>query len=237
MGGGGVSIVSDQRGMTIVELMVAMVASLAMLLAILALVQVATHGQRRVASHVAANQRGRPVLTSIMDALHSGCVSRGVAPVLAGSGNSTMSFLSKTGAAVSPTPDKHVVTLSGATLSKSVYPANGGAAPNWTFSPTPSSTRQLLTGVGAGSAGSPPSSVPLFRYYAYSGGQVSATPLATPLSAADAAQTVQVTVAFATSGGSEVASDAKEPITLSDSATLRLEPASEDSSEVNLPCV
>jgi hypothetical protein len=232
----GVSIVSDQRGMTIVELMVAMVASLAMLTAILALVQVATHGQRRVASHVAANQRGRPVLTNIMDALHSGCVSRGVAPVLAGSSDSSMSFLSKSGATVSPSPDKRVVTLSGTTLSESVYEPIGGAAPNWTFEATPS-TRQLLTGVSAGSAGSPPANVPLFRYYAYVGGQVSATPLVTPLSADDAARTVQVTVAFSSSAGSGTASDAKEPITLSDSAILRLEPASEDSSEVNLPCV
>lgn len=223
--------------MTIVELMVAMVASLTVLFAILALVQVATHGQRRVASHVAANQRGRPVLTNIMEALHSGCVSRGVAPVLAGSGDSSMSFLSQSGSAVSPTPDKHVVTLSGTTLSESVYPANGGAAPSWTFDPTPSSTRELLTGMGAGSAGSPPASVPLFRYYAYVGGEVSATPLATPLSTDDAARTVQVTVAFSSSAGSGTAADAKEPITLSDSAILRLEPASEDSSEVNLPCV
>jgi hypothetical protein len=235
--GGGLSSVSDQRGMTIVEVMVAMVASLAMLFAILALVQVATHGQRRVASHVAANQRGRPVLTNIMDALHSGCVARGVAPVLAASGASSMSFLSQSGSAVSPTPDKHVVTLSGTTLSESVYPATGGASPNWTFSPTPSSTRQLLTGVGSGSAGTPPASVPLFRYYAYSGGQVSATPLATPLSADDAAKTVQVTVAFSSSANGGTASDTEEPISLSDSAILRLEPASEDSSEVNLPCV
>ena len=228
---------SDERGMTIVEMLVGMVASLAVLTAILTLVQVTTQGQRRVADHVAANQRGRPVMTNILDALHSWCVSRGVAPVLAGSGNSSMSFLSRSGSAVSPTPDKHVVTLSGTTLSESVYPATGGAAPSWTFSPTPSSTRQLLTGVGAGSAGSPPSSVPLFQYFAYLGGQVSATPLTTPLSANDAARTVQVTVAFSSSAGSGTASDAREPITLSDSAILRLEPASEDSSEVNLPCV
>jgi hypothetical protein len=46
-----------------------------------------------------------------------------------------------------------------------------------------------------------------------------------------------VSVTFASSDGSGAVSDPKEPITLSDSATLRLEPASEDSSEVNLPCV
>lgn len=228
---------SDERGITIVELLVGMVASLAVLTAILTLVQITTHGQQRVANHVTANQRARPVLTSMMDALHSGCVSQGVAPVLAGSGDSSISFLSKTGSAVSPTPDQHVVTLSGSTLTESIYPATGGAAPTWTFSGTPSSTRELLTGVSAGQAGSPPSSIPLFRYYAYVGGQLSTTPLTTPLSATDAALTAQVTVAFASSSSSSAASDPEEPITVSDSATLRLEPASEDSSEVNLPCI
>jgi hypothetical protein len=228
---------SGERGISIVELMVGMVASLAILTAILTLVQVTTRNQQRVASHVAANQRARPVMTNLVDRLHSGCVSQGVAPVLAGSGDSELQFISKSGSAVSPTPDKHVITLTGTTLSESIYPASGGAAPTWTFSPTPSSARQLLTGVSAGQAGSPPASVPLFRYYAYSGGQVSTTPLPPPLDADEAARTVQVSISFATSDGSGAVSDPKEPITLSDSATLRLEPASEDSSEVNLPCV
>jgi hypothetical protein len=226
-----------ERGITIVELMVGMVASLAVLTAILTVVQITTQRQARVAEHVAANQRARPVLTALMDRLHSGCVSQGVAPVLAGSSDSSMSLLSKSGSAVSPTPNKHVITLSGSTLSESIYPATGGAAPTWTFSGTPDSTRVLLTGVSAGQAGNPPSSVPIFRYYAYEDGEVSTTPLATPLSDTNAALTAQVAVAFASSSSGSTAPDPEEPITLSDSATLRLEPASEDSSEVNLPCV
>ena len=175
----------------------------------------------------------------MMDALHSGCVSQGVAPVLAGSGDSSMSFLSKSGSAVSPTPDKHVVTLSGGTLSESIYPATGGAAPNWTFGATPSSTRAAPDRRERRlRRQTRPSSVPLFRYYAYAGGEISATPLPTPLSAEDAATTVQVTVAFASSARQRRGvRRPRTPITLSDSATLRLEPASEDSSEVNLPCV
>jgi hypothetical protein len=66
---------------------------------------------------------------------------------------------------------------------------------------------------------------------------VSATPLTVPLSAGDAAQTVLVEIAFAVSPGGVPASDPASRVTLTDSATLRLEPASEDSAELNLPCV
>jgi hypothetical protein len=227
----------SERGITIVELMVGMVASLAVLTAILTVVQITTQRQAKIADQVTANQRARPVLTALMDRLHSGCLSQGVAPVLAGSDNSSISFLSKSGSAVSPVPNKHVITLSGTTLSESIYPATGGAAPTWTFSGTPSSTRVLLTGVSAGQVGNPPASVPLFRYYSYAGGEVSTTPLVTPLSATNAALTAQVAVAFASSSSANGTFPTEKPITLSDSATLRLEPASEDSSEVNLPCV
>ena len=80
--------------------------------------------------------------------------------------------------------------------------------------------------------------MPLFRYYAYDGGAVSTTPLPTPLSAENAALVVQVDVAFAVSPGRRSGERGEHaPITLADSATLRLEPASEDSAEVNLPCV
>jgi hypothetical protein len=219
----------DERGFTVAELVMTIPVFLIVFTSILMMVQVATHSQDRVAKRVAVNQRVRPELTRLMDQLHSACVAPAVAPVLAGSSSNSLIFISKPGSAVSPTPDKRIVTLSGSTLTESVYPPTGGSAPNWTFSPTPTSTRQLLTGV---------SSPALFRYYEYEGGQVSTTPLPTTpngLSAADAATTVQVAVSFTYSTGA--GSDPNAPITLSDSATLRLEPASEDASEVNLPCV
>ena len=128
-----------------------------------------------------------------------------------------------------------MVTLSGTQLTEQRFAATGGAPPTWTFSGVPSSTRQLLTGVGPAKVGG--TTVPLFRYYAYNGGQVSTTPLPTPLSAGDAALAVQVDIAMAVSPGGGPVADANTPITLTDSATLRLEPASEDSAEVNLPCV
>jgi hypothetical protein len=220
-----------------VELMVGTMAFFAVFSAIVMMIQVSTHNQARVAGRVYANQRARPVMTNIIDALHSACVAPGVAPIAEGSTSTSMTFISKPGETVAPTPDRRVLTFTGNTLTQQIYPATGGAAPNWTFSGTPSSNRTLIVGVGQGNVGDPPTLVPYFRYYDYTGGQVSAAPLAVPLTATTAPRVVMVNVTFAASPSGIPTSDTKAPITLSDSAILRLEPASEDSSEVNLPCV
>jgi hypothetical protein len=138
---------------------------------------------------------------------------------------------------VSPIPDKHVITLTGTTLSESTYQGTGGTAPDWTFASSPTTT-QLLDGVGAGSVDG--SSVPLFRYYDYTGGQLSSSPIIPPLTPPTAAQTVQVSVAFAafpTESGPSTA-DSNASITVSDSAALRLQSAIVplDPTEANKPC-
>lgn len=228
---------TGERGFTVAEMVMGMAVFVIVLSAILAMVEVAVHNQDRVARRVAANQRARPLMTRLVDQLHSGCVAPGAAPVLTGSTETTIGFISKSGSTVSPTPDKYVVSLNNGALTETVYPATGGAPPTWTFSGTPSSTRELLKGVTTATAGTPSSSVPLFRYFAYVGGELSATPLSTPLSAEDAAKTVQVNISFATLPANPNSTDPNEAISLSDAAILRLEPASEDSAEVNLPCV
>ena len=59
--------VSDERGYTLVELLVGTMVSLVVLAAILMMVQVATGDQNRVSEHVIANQRGRPAMNRIID--------------------------------------------------------------------------------------------------------------------------------------------------------------------------
>jgi hypothetical protein len=223
---------SDEGGYTLIELMVGMMISMVVLAAVLAMVKVATGDQDRTTERVFANQRGRPVMARIVDRLHSACVSPGLAPVREGSTDNSMILYSKSGSAVSPTPDKYVIALSGGAITETVSAGSGSEPSKWTFG-SPSSPLQLLDGVGAAQVGEPPVGVPLFRYFAYEGGQVAATPLQTPLDEEDAAKTVQVNIAFTVAPRAGAAS----LVTLTDSATLRIEPASEDSAEVNLPCV
>jgi type II secretory pathway pseudopilin PulG len=225
----------SERGFTLVELIVSLAIGMTIVLGVLALVDVSMSNSARVAARVDANQRARPVLQRLIDELHSACLGPDSSPVLVGSGSNTIGFLHRTGSAVSPIPDKRVVTLAGETLSESVYPVTGGTAPNWTFASTPSSTRQLLTGVGPASAGDPPSNVPLFQYFADQGGQLG-TPLPTPLSATDAGRAVHVTISFSVAPRTNPTRDEGAPISVSDSVYLRFSPFSEDPTKVNGPC-
>ena len=227
---------SDQRGFTLIELLVTIAAGSIVMLAIFALVDVSSRSALKVDQKVEANQKARPVLQRIFDELHSTCLGPNTTPVLAGSTDTSMSFISDTGADVNPVPDKHVVTLAGGTLTETVYPVSGGTAPNWTFSSTPSSTRTLLTEVGQGSTGSPPTNPPVFQYFEYVNGDISSTRLPTPLSAADASTAAQVTMSFSVVPTTTRVIDPKSGITVSDSAILRLTPADEDTSANDPPC-
>jgi len=221
----------DQRGFTLIELLVTMAAGVIVMSTIVMITTVALHNQDRIARRVDANQRGRPAMTRIMMELHSACVAQRMTPILAGSTGTSMTFLSKMGSSVNPTPDKHVMTLSGGTVTDTTYPATGGTAPGpWTFSATPSSTWQLITNVSA------PSGV-MFRYYQFVNGALSTTPLTTPLSATDAAHAASVQVSFASSPSNGSARDANAPINFTDTADLRLEAAGQYASQDNLPCV
>ncbi len=223
----------DEGGFTLVELLLAMVLGIGVLMGTLTLIETSMSSSARVVSRVDANQRARPVMQRIMDQLHSSCVGANVTPIRAGSTGTSVSFLHQSGEAVNPTPDRVVISLDGDNLTQSVYPATGGTAPNWTFSSTPSSTRQLLTNVGPAVVGG--TQPALFQYFAYSSDNLS-TQLPTPLSTADAARAVEVRVAFATFPGQSSTADAHSEITLTDSAVLRLSPAIQIVDPPNLPC-
>jgi hypothetical protein len=221
----------EQDGFTITELLVSMISFTAVFGAITTIVLAAMHNQDRIADRVAANQRARPVMTRIIDQLHSSCVAGRVAPIQAGSTGTQLVFYSRSGSTVTPMPDKRYLTLSGTNLRETAYPATSGQPPTWTFSPTPSVDRTLMTDVSA------PGGV-MFRYYKYVNGQLSTTPLTPPLTASDAALTAYVTVnmTVAQQGGSS-SQDPKAPITLSDAADLRLESAGQFPAQENRPCM
>lgn len=227
---------TDEHGYTIIELLVGMMVSLVVLAAILMMVQVATRNQDRVSERVYANQRGRPAMNRIVDRLHSACVSPGLAPVREGSTGEKLILYSKSGSVVSPAPDTYVFSISGGKLTETVAIGSGSEPASWSWG-TPSSPQTLVDGIGTAELGTPAASVPLFRYFAYEGGQVAAAPLPIPLSKENAAKVVQINVAFTVAPYAGAATDPGATVTLSDAATLRIEPASEDSAQVNLPCV
>ncbi len=226
-----VTLSEDESGMTLVELLVAMSAGVVVMTGVVLAMIVTMRETNRVASHVDANQRARITMTKIINQLHSACVAPQVAPVREDSTGTMLSFLHQSGATVAPTPVLSRISLSGTTLSQSDYQATGGAAPDWTFSSTPSSTVQLMTGVSPISA-----SVPVFRYYAYASGKVSATPLSAAPLGANASSTVQVNVAFETTPARTIAGDTNAQTEIQNAALLRLTPPGYSSTTANLPC-
>ena len=226
----------QESGVTLIELLTAMTIGLIVLATLGTLVGVTARSSARTTERVVANQRARPVMDRIMDELHSSCLRPDAPPIQAGSSDNSISFLHKTGSAVAPVPDRRTITLAAGTMTERVYPSTGGTAPAWTFSSTPSSTRQLLTDVGVATTGASNTPVPLFRYYTVSNGTISSTPLPTPLSTTNAARTVKVTVTFTGSIEGGNIQDPDGPVAVSDSAVLSFTPNG-GAATVGAPCV
>ncbi|HEY6638778.1 MAG TPA: prepilin-type N-terminal cleavage/methylation domain-containing protein [Solirubrobacterales bacterium] len=221
----------DERGFTIVELLVSMSATLVVMMGVVTLTTTVIHHQSRISNRVDADSRTRPAMTRIVQGLHSSCVTSHIVPIQTGSTGTSISFLSKSSAAVGPTPDLHTVSLSGTTLREAVYPATGGTPPTWTFSGTPSSNMSLLTNVAA------PGGV-IFRYYDFVNGALSTTPLPTPLSDSNAARVSYLTVSFTSSPGRGISTqDPNSPVMVTSGVDLRLENAGQYPNQDNLPCI
>jgi hypothetical protein len=153
--------VRSDEGITLVELLVVLLSGTVVALGLFAFQDVTLRQSERVFANVDATQRARTTMELIETRLRSSCVSENVTPILPGSTDSSIAFVSKFGSAASLTPEKHVIALISGVLTDTTYPATGGTAPNWTFSSTASATRRLLdhvTTVG---------STPTFRYYKY----------------------------------------------------------------------
>ena len=220
----------DERGTTMIELLVSISATLVVMIGVVTLTTTVLHHQDRINRRVDANSRGRPVMTRMVQGLHSACVTSHIVPIRTGSTGTSITFLSKSGSAVGPTPDLHTISLSGSTLRETVFPMTG-TAPNWTPLGTPLSNAALLTNVSAPGGA-------IFRYYDFVNGALSTTPLPTPLSDTNAARVSYVTIAFTISPRSGVSSqDLGSPMLLNSGADLRLENAGQFPNQDNLPCI
>jgi hypothetical protein len=220
-------------GFTIIEILVAASTGLIVLFAVFTLLEVSVRYSARSLDRVETAQRARSAMETVVQELHSSCVTAPETPVLAGSTDTSVSFLSQFGGATVITPNEHVVSLSGGTLTDATYPATGGSAPNWTFASTPSTSRELASNISQALVGG--SAQPVFQYYTYSGGQISTTPLPTPLSAADAANTVEVAISFAVAP-TDGSTDGLRATNVTDEVVLRVLPAATSAAGGNPPC-
>jgi Tfp pilus assembly protein PilW len=217
--------------MTLVELLVAMSAGVVVMVGITLAMIVTMRETSRVTSHVEANQQARIAMTKILAELHSACLAPQIAPIYPESSATTLNFIHQSGSAVAPVPVKSKIVLTEGMLKEFDYRYKSGLAPNYVFEEAaPESTEILLE--NASQIGT----TPIFRYYTYSNGTISSTPLTVPLDTSRAATTVQVNVAFNSVPEKVVSKDSSAPTAIQDSALLRLTPPGYSTSSTNLPC-
>lgn len=151
-----------EAGFTLVELLVAMAAGIAVLMGLISVLIFTLHQTQRTFTKVDATRRARTALAGIENQLHSACVAGPAgAPIQGGSTADSLVFLSFYGTAASPTPIWHQLTFNSttSTLTDSSYNV-AGTGPNWTQG-TLVSTQTVLTNVTR------QASIPVFQYFAY----------------------------------------------------------------------
>jgi type II secretory pathway pseudopilin PulG len=237
--------VRHEHGFTLIEMLVTMVTGMVIIIATLTVLDVSISQSSRISERVDADQQGRLAMEKIVLGLHSSCIDSQVTPIQEGSTPTSIIFFNYVGSEpyVSQVV-KHVIGLNIASgkLTDEAYKSTsekvteGGRT--WTFPALPTSTQTLATNVSK-SAGEP-----VFKYYAYAGGNLSTTPLVPEgsgeqLNTKQAEETAQVTIRFtaAPTFGRKPATEQEtldHTADLSDSVVLRLDPAS--ASGTNEPC-
>jgi len=236
----------DERGYTLIELMIASVAGIIVTAALGAIVISTVKFSSNSTDRVDANQEGAVAMEKITQALNSSCVASQVPPVVSTGAtgsyvtNATqMYFYSSLTDGPVITPNLDEVALTNGQLVINTYANNGGSAPYatnanpWTFVSTAAPSLTLLP--DATQTVNSSGTVPVFQYYGYSGGTLSSTPFTTPLSPANAATTSEVVISFR-SLPSDNNTTTNRGADLTNSVVLRLTPASANTGATNIPC-
>jgi prepilin-type N-terminal cleavage/methylation domain-containing protein len=180
--------ISDERGFTLIEMLVAIIAGLVVTGAALGLLEISARQTTRISDDVQANRAGRNAMNVILEELHSGCTGFGTTAIqapsttpvspLASTGPLNLWFLSAYGNPTSAEPSvssvvQHDINWTATETSNTGeqlgtlrdYSFTGsGSPPNWLF-PTLSTANAGATKVLAKNV-LPPAST-LFRYYRY----------------------------------------------------------------------
>lgn len=225
------TVIHDERGATLIEVLVGMAAGMVVFFALTTTIIVTLNTTARVSARVDATRNARLTISKLTEQLRSSCIAPRIAPVQAGSTGTSLRFIHQRGSGVVLDPILSRVDVVNGTLTQYDYAKIAGAMPSWTFSSTPYAQRQLATGI----ASSPPGGA-IFTYLGYSGKAINLALPAAPLSVADAARTVAVRVAFSAAPGSSRVADAGAAALVRDTALLRLTSLS-FSKETDEPCI
>jgi hypothetical protein len=229
----------DERGSTIVELLVGMAMGMIVLSGLSMLIITTLHGNARVDARVEATQNARLTVTNIMEQLHSACVSPQIAPVKQKSTGTKLIFWHsspKESTKVAPLPIESEIAYENGNLYETDKP-NSNA--NFTTKSIPPSEWTFGTGVkrlliehvtpATGKSS-------IFNYYRYEKGGAGETALTTPLNQLGEEETVLVSVELEAEPRTHPVKDNGSDTIVTDQATLRLTPPSFNEEAPALPC-
>jgi type II secretory pathway pseudopilin PulG len=182
--------------MTLPELLVVTMIGVVVLSAALLLTEISGRASDRVTDRVEVVQRARSAMETIVQQLRSQvCLDGETPPIATGTGNS-VTFYANLSSTPDYLPQRRTLTYDPAsrTIVEQLYRTTS-TAPPWTFGPTPSRTRTILTNVTA------LPDTPFLRYYSFDGSTPLAVPLSTnttsnPLVANSIAKVVRIDIAF-----------------------------------------
>jgi hypothetical protein len=188
-----VSRLKHESGVTLVELMVAMMIGTMTILAVYGVLDTSIKQSTKIAGRVNATQRGRIAMDTITRQLRSQVCYSATVPALVSGTDTAVKFHVDLTDGAKPIEQHEIFYNSTArTLTERVWPGVGSPL---SF-PTQTVTRQITDGV----VQRPSPNAPVFRYYAYN----TATPprpatlLPTPLSATDLARVAKIEIGFVT---------------------------------------
>jgi Tfp pilus assembly protein PilW len=246
-------IASDERGYSLVEMLVAIVTGLVVTMALFAVLTVSTRQSARITNVTQATQLGRLAMTKIVDELHSACLAPGFTPILEESDATHLRFInSYSEEAVISKAYKHKIewVKEGAketgTLTDFSYPSNGGNWPNFTFAVAASPAGGVLIASGVKQS----KATPIFQYYNYAlesseGAEagvstLNTAPLATPLTKETAPTAASVLITFNTAPTENTkplgASGERTNVDLSSQVTLAFTAPVSNGEGVDSPC-
>jgi Tfp pilus assembly protein PilV len=200
---------ADERGVTIVELLAAIVVSTIVLFALFGLVDTATRQQSSANDRIDANDRGRLAMDAISTQLRSRVCVSGAEDSLVAASDSQIEFFASLGLTSETATGSQTLVLQRRRLT--YRPATSdvleerwvGTQPAPALPPaattTPTRTRMVITNVSLDGT------TPFFRYYAMTSPPLP-LPLPdlllapTPLSAPNLTKVAQITVSFAAKG-------------------------------------
>lgn len=258
-------LASDERGFTLVELLVAVSTGMVVCLALFGILDFATRQETRLTDVAQANQLSRTAMTRIVDELHSACIAPEFKPIQEKSNENELWFQNAYSEAAVISEAKveayehrikfewNKATSSGKLVDYS-YPSNGGSWPNFTFSSKESPVGgTVLASNVTQSETSGGEKIPIFQYYNYlttasSGTEAGLSTLSTePLSAKapatlgkTAAQTAAAVRISFTTGPTDTSGNERErkerSTELSDQVTLSFSVPRSEATTVDAPC-